>query len=107
MMDSTLFREQLGEVLRGLRTTQHCKLRDISERAHVSVGYLSEVERGQKEASSEMLGAIVEALNVPLSYVLRMVARNLERNQGAAASNNQTLASINGAGGVLPLARAA
>ncbi|MDR0837879.1 MAG: helix-turn-helix domain-containing protein [Propionibacteriaceae bacterium] len=85
-MNSTLFREHLGEVLRGLRLAQRRKLHDISTRAHVSLGYLSEVERGQKEASSEMLASIVDALDVRLSHVLRLVARNMERNQGIIPS---------------------
>jgi transcriptional regulator with XRE-family HTH domain len=54
-------------------------LRDVSTAARVSLGYLSEVERGQKEASSELLAAICGALEVPLSEVMRSVSDNVAR----------------------------
>jgi transcriptional regulator with XRE-family HTH domain len=69
-----LLRHLLGDVLRRLRLRQGRTLRDVSADARVSLGYLSEVERGQKEASSELLGAICTALGVPLSRVLREVS---------------------------------
>jgi len=72
-----LFREQLGEVLRAQRTAQSRTLRDVAAEANVSLGYLSEVERGQKEASSELLDSICIALGLPLWQVLRLVAREL------------------------------
>jgi transcriptional regulator with XRE-family HTH domain len=72
-----LFREQLGEVLRAQRTAQSRTLRDVAAVANVSLGYLSEVERGQKEASSELLDSICVALGLPLWQVLRLVARDL------------------------------
>jgi transcriptional regulator with XRE-family HTH domain len=72
-----LFREQLGEVLRAQRTAQSRTLRDVAAEANVSLGYLSEVERGQKEASSELLDSICVALGLPLWQVLRLVARDL------------------------------
>ena len=49
-------------------------LREVSSSARVSLEYLSEIERGQKEPSSELLNAICGALGVPLSYVLRRVS---------------------------------
>ena len=63
--------------LRRRRQDQGRTLREVSSAARVSLGYLSEVERGQKEASSELLGSICEALDVPLSEVLRDVSDNL------------------------------
>ena len=66
-----LLRRTLGEILRRHRTAQHRTLRDVSDGARVSLGYLSEVERGQKEPSSELLSSICAALDVPLSAVLR------------------------------------
>ena len=69
-----LLREELGDVLRGARQRQGRTLRDVSSSARVSLGYLSEVERGQKEASSELLASICEALDVPMSSVLRSVS---------------------------------
>jgi XRE family transcriptional regulator, stress-response regulator len=69
-----LLRHLLGDVLRRLRLRQGRTLREVSGAARVSLGYLSEVERGQKEASSELLAAICTALGVPLSRVLREVS---------------------------------
>jgi transcriptional regulator with XRE-family HTH domain len=67
---AALLREVIGDVLRRARTTQGRTLREVSDSARVSLGYLSEVERGRKEASSELLSAICTALDVPLSQVL-------------------------------------
>lgn len=66
----TLLREAIGDSLRRARLAQHRTLREVSTSARVSLGYLSEVERGRKEASSELLAAICAALDVPLSRVL-------------------------------------
>jgi transcriptional regulator with XRE-family HTH domain len=71
-----LLRHLLGDVLRRLRLRQGRTLREVSASARVSLGYLSEVERGQKEASSELLAAICGALGTPLSQVFREVADN-------------------------------
>ena len=72
-----LLRTQLGSTLRGHRLRQRRTLRDVSGAARVSLGYLSEVERGQKEASSELLASICRALGVRLSDVLRDVSDSL------------------------------
>ena len=69
-----LFRRLLGEVLRAHRLEQGRTLRQLSADARVSLGYVSEIERGRKEASSELLAAICSALDVPLSDVLLGVA---------------------------------
>jgi len=71
-----LLRHLLGDALRRLRLRQGRTLREVSASARVSLGYLSEVERGQKEASSELLGSICSALDTPLSQVLREVSDN-------------------------------
>ncbi|OZG64096.1 XRE family transcriptional regulator [Bifidobacterium hapali] len=71
-------REAIGHVLRDLRTRDRKTLREVSEKAGVSLGYLSEVERGQKEASSELLSSIAESLGVSTPKMLRMVADYLE-----------------------------
>jgi len=71
-----LLRQLLGDVLRRLRIRQGRTLREVSASARVSLGYLSEVERGQKEASSELLQAICTALGTPLSQVFREVSDN-------------------------------
>ncbi len=67
---AVLLREVIGDVLRRARTSQGRTLREVSDSARVSLGYLSEVERGRKEASSELLSAICTALAVPMSQVL-------------------------------------
>lgn len=69
-----ILRNELGDVLRDARLAQSKTLRDVSSVARVSLGYLSEVERGQKEASSELLTSICEALDVPMSVVLHEVS---------------------------------
>ena len=72
-----MLRRLLGEALRRERLAQRRTLREVSSAARVSLGYLSEVERGQKEASSELLASICEALEVRLSNVLREVSDDL------------------------------
>jgi len=74
----TAMRQLVGEVLRARRISQGLTLRDVSGKARVSLGYISEVERGQKEASSELLAALAGALEVPLSKVLLDVSAMLE-----------------------------
>ena len=72
-----LVRQEIGEVLRDFRQQKGRTLRQVASRASVALGYLSEVERGQKEASSELLASICRALGVRLSDVLREVSENL------------------------------
>jgi transcriptional regulator with XRE-family HTH domain len=79
-----LMRRLLGDVLRRRRTAQGRTLREVAASARVSLGYLSEVERGRKEASSELLAAICAALGVPLSVVMREVSDELARAEAAA-----------------------
>ncbi len=69
-----LFRRMLGDVLRERRAELGLTLRDVSKEARVSLGYISEIERGQKEASSELLASLCGALEMPLSSVLREVS---------------------------------
>ncbi len=69
-----LLRHLLGDALRRLRLRQGRTLREVSATARVSLGYLSEVERGRKEASSELLASICDALGAPLSQVMREVS---------------------------------
>jgi transcriptional regulator with XRE-family HTH domain len=76
-----LLRRLLGDVLRRHRIRQSRTLRDVSTSAGVSLGYLSEVERGRKEASSELLAAICGALDVTMSEVLREVSDDLAREE--------------------------
>lgn len=80
-----LVRRVLGDALRRRRLGQERTLRDVSRAAQVSLGYLSEVERGQKEASSELLAAICEALDLPLSVLLREVSDVLADREMLAA----------------------
>ena len=72
-----LLRRVIGDALRARRQGQHRTLREVSTEANVSLGYLSEIERGQKEASSELLSSICEALGAQLSEVLREVSDTL------------------------------
>jgi transcriptional regulator with XRE-family HTH domain len=77
-----LLRQELGDVLRDVRLQQGRTLRQVASRASVALGYLSEVERGQKEASSEILAAVAEALDVPLSSILREAGDRLAVLEG-------------------------
>lgn len=92
---TTLLREVIGDVLRHARTEQGRTLREVSDAARVSLGYLSEVERGRKEASSELLGAICDALDVPLSRVLTDAGENMaEREHVSAAAKVPAHANV-------------
>ena len=101
-----VLRQVVGETLRGLRLRQRRTLREISASARVSLGYLSEVERGQKEPSSELLAAICGALDVELSELFGEVTDTLRREEklalrGALVANNHarlTPASADGGG---------
>ena len=95
MPQNVLFRESLGAVLRAERMRLGMTLRELSAAALISVGYISEVERGQKEASSELLAALCEALDLPLSTVLRVVSDEVAVQEAAivAASGGDVVAS--------------
>lgn len=80
-----VMREIIGDELRRRRQDQGRTLRDVSTMAKVSLGYLSEVERGHKEASSELLAAICGALEVPLSDVLSSVSLEMADRELAPA----------------------
>ncbi|GAA3541521.1 helix-turn-helix domain-containing protein [Nocardioides daeguensis] len=79
-----LFRRSLGDILRSRRTELGLTLREVSGAARVSLGYISEIERGQKEASSELLASLCDALEMPLSDVLREVADAVALEEAAA-----------------------
>jgi transcriptional regulator with XRE-family HTH domain len=91
-----VLRQVVGETLRGLRLRQRRTLREISASARVSLGYLSEVERGQKEPSSELLAAICGALDVELSELFQEVSVILRREEKLALAGR--VAAIPGTG---------
>ena len=72
-----LVRQEIGDVLRDFRLKKGRTLRQVAGKASVALGYLSEVERGQKEASSEILASVAEALEVPISVIMRQVSDRL------------------------------
>src|SRR5690349_22976708 len=80
-----LFRRLLGDVLRSERMQRGMTLREVSAEARVSLGYISEIERGQKEASSELLASLCGALDMPLSDVLREVSDAVALEEAALA----------------------
>ena len=80
-----VFRRLLGEVLRSQRMRQGRTLRQVSADARVSLGYISEIERGHKEASSELLASICAALDVPLSEILSEVSDAVALEEAALA----------------------
>lgn len=77
-----LLRQEIGDVLRAHRQERGQTLRQVASKASVALGYLSEVERGQKEVSSEILASVAEALEVPLSVVMRDVSERLASVEG-------------------------
>jgi transcriptional regulator with XRE-family HTH domain len=81
-----LVRQEIGDVLRDVRQRKGHTLRQVASRASVALGYLSEVERGQKEASSEILASVAEALDVPISHIMREVADRLALSEGISAA---------------------
>lgn len=76
-----ILRHVVGETLRAVRLRQRRTLREVSTAARVSLGYLSEIERGHKEPSSELLASICEALDVPLSEVFTTVSDSLRKQE--------------------------
>jgi transcriptional regulator with XRE-family HTH domain len=80
-----LLRRELGDVLREQRQSQGRTLREVSAAAAVSLGYLSEVERGEKEASSELLASICGALGLPLSEMLSSVSERVAESEALTA----------------------
>jgi transcriptional regulator with XRE-family HTH domain len=91
-----VLRQVVGETLRGVRLRQRRTLREISAEARVSLGYLSEVERGQKEPSSELLAAICGALDVELSELFQEVSTILRREEKLALAGR--IGAIPGSG---------
>jgi transcriptional regulator with XRE-family HTH domain len=77
-----LVRQEIGEVLRDVRLQKGRTLRQVASRASVALGYLSEVERGQKEASSEILASVADALDTPISVIMREVGDRLAVIEG-------------------------
>ena len=77
-------RSVVGETLRAARLRQRRTLREVSAQARVSLGYLSEIERGQNEASSELLASICDALDLRLSDVFAQVSDRLRREEKIA-----------------------
>jgi transcriptional regulator with XRE-family HTH domain len=96
-----LFRRKLGDVLRDQRMQRGMTLREVSAEARVSLGYISEIERGQKEASSELLGSLCAALGVPLSSVLRDVSDLVAIEEAAAGLRRLPVAAATDGGAVV------
>ena len=80
-----LVRQEIGDVLRDFRLQKGRTLRQVASKASVALGYLSEVERGQKEASSEILASVAEALETPISVIMREVGDRLAVIEGIDA----------------------
>ncbi len=77
-----LVRQEIGDVLRDFRLQKGRTLRQVASKASVALGYLSEVERGQKEASSEILASVADALETPISVIMREVGDRLAIIEG-------------------------
>src|ERR1700693_6046091 len=83
-----LWREVLGQRLRTLRLDQQEPLAETAGRAGISPQYLSEIERGRKEPSSEMIAALAGALGTKLTGLTAQVAEDLRRQQGMPVTDN-------------------
>ena len=81
-----LWREVLGQRLRALRQDQDQTLSETAGRAGISPQYLSEIERGRKEPSSEMIAALAGALGTSLTVLTEQVATDLRRQQATASA---------------------
>ncbi|MGO3886283.1 MAG: helix-turn-helix domain-containing protein [Mycetocola sp.] len=79
-----LLRQEIGDVLRDFRLQKGHTLRQVASKASVALGYLSEVERGQKEASSEILASVADALDTPISSIMREVGDRIAVLEGLA-----------------------
>jgi transcriptional regulator with XRE-family HTH domain len=80
-----LVRQEIGDVLRDFRLQKGRTLRQVASKASVALGYLSEVERGQKEASSEILASVADALETPISVIMREVGDRLAVLEGTGS----------------------
>ncbi|MEU3405383.1 helix-turn-helix transcriptional regulator [Streptomyces sp. NPDC006670] len=85
-----LWRDLVGDVLRRERIAQERTLKDVSEAARISMPYLSEVERGRKEASSEVLAAAAQALGLGLADLLQLAGDELARHARSRAVRGRT-----------------
>ncbi|WP_327731773.1 MULTISPECIES: helix-turn-helix domain-containing protein [unclassified Streptomyces] len=82
-----LWRDLVGDVLRRERLAQERTLKDVADEARISMPYLSEVERGRKEASSEVLAAAAQALGLGLGDLLSLAQTELTRHATRSATN--------------------
>ncbi|CAL9356735.1 helix-turn-helix domain-containing protein [Streptomyces sp. enrichment culture] len=95
--DEPLWRDLIGDVLRRERLAQERTLKDVADAARISMPYLSEVERGRKEASSEVLAAAARALGLGLGDLLaraqgelvRLTSRHPAAGRGATAPSSR------------------
>lgn len=94
-----LFRDVVGDLLRRIRQDQGRTLRDVAGRAQVSVPYLSEIERGRKEASSEVLSALCRSLGIEMGDLVIATGRELMAGSMRAPLD---LTSRQNVGGVRP-----
>jgi len=86
-----------GEVFKEVRESQLLTLRDVQQRSKVSIGYISEIERGQKEASSEVINALCNALLIGLDDLLLRCLDKLKTNPSLAHDDRlvMSLATFN------------
>ncbi len=89
-----LWREVLGQRLRALRQEQRETLAETAARAGISPQYLSEIERGRKEPSSEMIAALAGALGTTLIGLTEQVAGDLRRQQAPARSSGPVMLAL-------------
>lgn len=84
-----LWRDLVGDVLRRERLAQERTLKDVADAARISMPYLSEIERGRKEASSEVLAAAAQALGLGLADLLSLAQGELLRLTSRTAPHSR------------------
>lgn len=89
-----LWRDVVGEVLREERQTRERTLQDVANAARISMPYLSEIERGRKEASSEVLAAATRALGISMTELLVRVRLRLVAYERAAMAPERSVAGV-------------
>ena len=89
-----LWRHLVGDALRRERLAQERTLKDVAEAARISMPYLSEVERGRKEASSEVLAAAAQALGLGLADLLSLTQNELTRYPRSRAGRDRTSPTV-------------
>ncbi|GAB3252784.1 hypothetical protein GCM10027425_11580 [Alteromonas gracilis] len=90
---TVLLRSSLGEVLRAERLRRGLTLRELSHTSRISLGYISEIERGHKEASSELLASLCGAMEMPVSELLSLTSDHIRAREESVVAAGEVVVS--------------